>query len=215
MLIFLVFSALGFLTAAQNANQPLLPTATSPAGPVLGASQRNLLLLKVDRLDEKRPKLLAAWGVGLFHSPNQNVVSFFPLGADLYDSQTLGTLYALNSDGSPTPALLRVIAARKIKISGYVIIDEEGYNALDETLRAQDLPVFTPPPTNPQTLLFTACQYLQGGGKPSPRGPQFELASLGSHLRSSLPVEQLDATWKDLLQGDQPPRCTLVEDGVP
>ena len=213
VIVFGVFSALGYLSAAR-AQIPPQPSPVSRVITTPGADQNDLLLIQIDRLDASKPMLRAVWMAGIFRSANQTVLTFFPLFPvkSISPAPTdLSGLFALNPDGSLGKAFVQAVAARGVQVSAFLLIDDEGYAALDQFLRGQDVTIFTPAPSSPSVFLLAACQYIHRGSDPSPNSPGLDSAYMGKHLRGSLSFDQLLSAWNGLAGHQNPPGCDVIE----
>lgn len=212
ILTFALSALLGYLNASGADHGNPIKVSLSGASSS-SVEQKNLLLIQVDQLGEK-PVLRAVWTAVYFHSPNQTVLTLtpvFPPGDKKPELNNLADTFALNPDGSPDRAFVRRVAVKNMQYQGYLIVDDAGYAQIDEWLRSQGMPIFTPPPSN-QTALFDAgCSFLHISTISGTALPDFDWKSFSSHLHSDLANNELLTDWKGLVGGGHPVNCEVLE----
>jgi hypothetical protein len=142
--IFLIAGALLTVAFAGRLDEPEpLPqvyqaapskSVSIPLRPVVN-SQRNLLLIHVDRLQAETPRLRGVWLLVVL--PSQSHVDFLPLypaslsGGPVQDVR-LEALFQLQADGSPSPAFLNAFRSMDFWWDHYLVLDEVALAGLIE-----------------------------------------------------------------------------------
>jgi hypothetical protein len=212
IIIFTFFTVLGYLTASGGFSH-LFPRATGLTRPTAFAVQHNLLLIHVDRLNTHRPILRAAWIAGFFRSPNQTVLTFYPLlseRATQVAQENFKAMFSLNPDGSPGRAFFQAISTKGIKTYAYLVVDDQGFHVLDEYLRRQDALIMTSTLSDPQLLLNASCRFILTGTSPKITSHRFDWDTFSDHLSSDLAREDLIASWESLHDPLHPARCKIL-----
>ena len=211
---FTIFTILGYLTSSNGfpRHKPLAVGMYGPTSTAI-AVQNNLLLIHVDRLYAARPVLKAAWIAGYFRSPNQTVLTFYPLlseTASQVAQVNLKAVFSLNPDGSPGQAFTQAVAIRGIKTSGYLVVDDGGMDALDEFFHNEESPVIPPTPSSTPRLLDASCRYILAGAVPQPSGRRFDWKAFSGHLHSNLTYNDLHTSWVSMQDSSHPIRCKIL-----
>lgn len=212
ILIFCLFAVLGFLTASNEHEKK--PVELSVTGQSATAYQQNLLIIQIDRLDKSPPILLSVWIAGVFNSSNQTVVTFSQLyipGLENSDFKGLENGFAFDNNGNPAKSFLNKIKSRGINWQGYAVVDEDGSKTVDQWLRSQGAPIFTPAPASASALLGAACQVINGGDtEPTSTKDRFDWNTLAPHLISDISADELQSGWKKLFSpSSRPTRCEM------
>jgi hypothetical protein len=129
IIIIAVFLACGTV-GYQFANQidpGLAATPTSP-GPEIGKQeQHNLVIVHVDQLDSRKPKLVSIWFVSLFFmenvSPTLTFAQIYPSQTNAKLNQALERSFNLNDNGDPQGGFWKTISGLRIKWEGYLLVD--------------------------------------------------------------------------------------------
>ena len=204
----------------RAAHQSAVPAVT------LANGQRSLLVLGVDRLASREPRLQSAWLVAYF--PGKSPVTLAPLypeppGLPSPSRQSLTQSFRLDPAGAPAPTFLERLHDRRLGWSSYLVIDEIGMIALLDylggvTLDGRDLdgaiavgavplPWLDPAAAlRGQTeLLGAACLQARQAG-PSGDAQRF-LAEIQPHIRTDLDLSQAIKDWFDLASSKTPLTC--------
>jgi hypothetical protein len=209
---FCLAAFIGFSTAAHSSASGDPSSQTAPSTPP-SASQQNILLVYVDRLDGTKPVLRSLWVASYFKSSNQTVLKFTPL-FPLKTKDKLADMdksFTQNEDGSLSKQFTRRIAAADIQSNGFMIIDEAGTLQVNQWLRDQGVPVFAQSSEAPQILLETACRFISGEASSGDASSlKFDWDTFGAHFQTDVPLSTLMATWDEISAPTRPTRCEVA-----
>jgi hypothetical protein len=132
------FLAGSFTARATEAGEPLaFPGIPTPPG--LATRQRNLLLIGVDRLHARHPRLESLWLAMVV--PNSPGVTLMPLYPRMVDGvpqpdETLEVAFRLDDRLAPYTGFANVLRARELWWNHFVVLDE--MRAIAELPKAQE-----------------------------------------------------------------------------
>ena len=135
------FLAGSFTARATEAGEPLaFPGIPTPPG--LATRQRNLLLIGVDRLHARHPRLESLWLAMVV--PNSPGVTLMPLYPRMVDGvpqpdETLEVAFRLDDRLAPYTGFANVLRARELWWNHFVVLDEIGLAKLIDLAGGIDL----------------------------------------------------------------------------
>lgn len=130
--VFILFLLLGIWTGKLSgifrpARGPLATWQANAPVSTPSNGQTNLLVIGVDRLRSRQPRLESIWLVGYFpDSPHLTLIPVFPppSNADPAYLRSLGESFRVSEVGAASPEMLRALQEDHIWWKNYVILDE-------------------------------------------------------------------------------------------
>jgi hypothetical protein len=209
---FTLFSFFGYLIAAKGFTENK-PVKVGYVGTGANTVQPNLLLVKVDRLDSKRPIPSSVWIGSVYHSPNQTVLAFSPLedeNTSINSERNKTTALVMNSDGSPGSDVYKAVENKGIKITGYLVVDEKGFEDLvnlyfekDDTLSLRSYP-------NIPVFLEYSCRFIKDRAKHDAPDGKFVLRAFTPHLKTNVSLDELIPFLSSLSDPNHPTNCKII-----
>lgn len=218
LVIFVICAVLGF-SGAKSTWKTIAGShteITSTSTPGAAGTQHNILVIRVDDLESKRPTLLSTWIFFITYSDQPYMVMkiLYPNS----NSEDLIKTFSLDANGKLSPRFEAEVKKLNFPWDGYVIVDEQGTQKINEWILNQ--PVETTPydPQNPpdgftvyvydSRQLTTLCQNLQGVSQRQVLMPWRDI--IPTHLRSNLTFENIILIWDYLTQSTGAPYCEVI-----
>lgn len=130
--VFVFFLLLGIWTGKLSgtfkpARGPIATLRASSPLPTPSNGQTNLLVIGVDRLESRQPRLESIWLLGYFpDNPRVTLIPVFPASPGTHPAylRSLQESFRISEHGRPSPEMLKTLQKDHIWWNGYVIVDD-------------------------------------------------------------------------------------------
>jgi hypothetical protein len=216
ILIFFGCATLGYQLATMQESAKV----GNRAGEIddLGGEQHNLIIMRVDQLDGKNPRLISVWFVSLYffndNPSSLTLAQLYPPKTPTNASKALERAFALTSAGDPVAGFWSALEGYKIKWEGYVMVDTAGasevltwlvgpgdYSAILAAAEADQN-------ANKQLVEQICGSIVSAGGRDIGLFNWTELVP--QHFRSSLRMEAGLAYWARMTSAEKQVRCEIL-----
>ncbi len=219
--IFILFAFLGYNAAAKAKQGTSNSSYPANSATALATVQQNYLLIHVDDLTQKNPRLIAVWGAFVYYSqPNQ--IMFLPL-LPSYDASINDPLYkafSIQKNGQVSGSFLDLVQKKlNFQLTGIVVVDSTGLASFNRWLTGQENPIVAAKPENDdqkhalllnaQTFFNGLCSKLQN---PSPDWTNAVdwTAVAPTHFFTSLPFETIMVDMQKLSSSGTTNQCSVL-----
>lgn len=189
-------------------------SATESVSSYAGNGQQNILLIGVDDLSAAKPGLENAWLV--LHLQNSPQITLLPIYPDTSTRQAaeetiaMAELFKLNQDHQPDPDFIRLLKARDIWWSNFVVLDREAMASIVEFVGGEAMTGHVSGPdavmkiplaaVHPDVALLSqarlAQELCQGTKKiPADRNISSLIALIPDHVAANLDLDEVKSTW--------------------
>lgn len=166
-IIFALFAFLGYRAAAKAKLENANSSQPANSATALASIQQNYVLIHVDDLAQKKPQLIAVWGVFVYYAqPNQ--IMFLPL-LPSYDAGINDPLYnsfSLQKNGLVSASFIDQIQQKfNFQVTGFVMVDSASLAVFTNLLTGQQSTITATTPENDDqkhVLLINAQSFFQG-----------------------------------------------------
>jgi hypothetical protein len=216
ILIFFGCATLGYQIA--NVQDASMGKAAATDSDGMRSEQHNLILLRVDRLNDEQPRLISVWFVSLFFvndiPSTLTLAEIYPPKTPTGASRSLERSFALSSNGDPAPGFWNTLEVYKIQWESFVMIDTVGAEELLEWLIGPGdyqsvLQAAEVDQRESQRLVEQICGSIVSA-KSRDIG-LFNWTTLApQHFRSSLRMETGLSYWSRMTSAEKPVRCEIL-----
>lgn len=196
-------------------SETVSPINTGQASTAQTPDQSCILLIQVDRLDVKRPRLVSAWA-GLIYSPVEmplklSVKPVYFSGMQSKEARALEQAFVMNDKGEPGSGFWKAFSAYQVTCQDYIMVDEY---ALVKTLNwienrtnmADEIGKAAGDPDAAARIVESACSKVVGMNQ-TPMAP-FKWSDLApGHIRTSLRWEAAELYWEKITAAPQQSTC--------
>jgi hypothetical protein len=217
ILVFVGCAVVGF-NIARNINPVLETPQITPGIPQPEVAQHNFMIVRVDDLLAKEPKLVSVWFVSLFLVNNDpsslTLAQIYPPRVPSAKSLSLNRAFSLSPEHDPVPAFWTTVEKYGFNWEGYIMVDTQGANlflqwlvgpsdfqgALDEAAKSQD---------NSRRMAEQTCQSItESSGRSI---GQFDWGQVvPDHFHSSINFETGLAYWDQMTKAGHLVSCEFL-----
>lgn len=223
LLLFAACAIVGFLVASKsNLGSSANNVGSTNAATALASSQQNYLLVQLDDLTQKSPKLVQAWIVLTYYSTPPQII-FLPLypSYDSAQNASIAGAFAMTGSGSLSNKLAQSISDQyKVKVDGYIATDAAGINAIANWFGIGDIQAGTSVAQsddekhalllNSQTFFQNICAQLKAGAAMNQYTSMQWSQLIPGHFQTDLSFEQLIASWDRVIRSGAPQQCDVL-----
>jgi hypothetical protein len=131
-MVFVIFLLLGIWSgklsgAFKSARGPIATLRANSPLPTPSNGQKNLLVIGVDRLKSRQPRLESIWLLGYFpDNPHITLIPVFPASPGIQPAylRSLQKGLRISEQGRPSPEMLKMLQKDHIWWNNYVIVDD-------------------------------------------------------------------------------------------
>ncbi len=217
VVVFLVFALLGYQAAAKifpSDSQPEIQVRNNPAE--TGTYQNNYLLIHVDDLTQKSPRLISVWAAFIIQS-NPPQITFLPLFPSLDQNLKIKTenTFKLNQDGSINSRFVTFITTTfDFETNGYILSDDTGIGYSNLWLTGQQVSYIPSISANSdelvqtvrqngQTLYQQFCQLASSGSSATYFSSINWSQLLPDHFMTNIPFADITLVKDQIAQGGE------------
>ncbi len=217
ILVFAGCAVVGY-NIARNLNPGVEVVEATPAFPDQVSEQHNVMVMRVDDLNAKEPRLISVWFVSLFivnNNPNSlTLAQIYPPRASSPRSMVLERNFILDEEKNPYPPFWDAVKQYNFEWEGFILFDTRGANlflqwlvgptdfqaALDEAARS---------PENSLRMAEQTCQSITDSSGRSLA--QFEWSSVvPNHFHSNLNLETGLKYWDRMTDPSSTVHCEFL-----
>ena len=223
LFLFAACAIVGFLVASKsNLGSSANNVGSINAATALASTQQNYLLVQLDDLTQKSPKLIQAWIVLTYYS-NPPQIIFLPLypSYDSTQNTSIAGAFAMTGSGSLSNKLAKSISDQyKVKVDGYIATDAAGVNAIANWFGISGIQAGTSVAQsddekhalllNSQTFFQNVCAQLKAGAVMNQYTSMQWSQLIPGHFQTDLSFEQLIASWDRVIRSGAPQQCDVL-----
>lgn len=216
---FLMFLLLGIWVASrqkEDMNNSRIPIN-------LTESQQNYLLVQVNDLETRTPRLVSVWAAFVYHTDSTHLVllPLFP-NPDQKVNAVIARKFRINGDGTLAKTSISKLERQyDIQVNGYIIVDNPAITTLADSLLGQSITPMADTPSaenDIRSVIATAkvnltelCELLQQENGATLFNKVHWLELLPAHFKTSLSFETLTRELESLGSSNQVQTCEVLD----